>query len=149
MMRTVPTVPGIVAVTRFLFLYERLFIYYCMMNTKHDICSTHCFHPDLVSRTEACLQADEVLRDLSQLFRVLGDHTRTRILDALSHAELCVCDLTVLLGMNQSAVSHQLRLLRAAKIVKSRKEGKNVYYSLDDMHIQALMMLGLEHVKEA
>ncbi len=120
-----------------------------MTNSKNDQCQSRCFHPELVSRVKESVHDDALLQDLSQLFRVLGDHTRIRILDALSHAELCVCDLSALLEMNQSAISHQLRFLRTAKIVKSRKEGKNVYYSLDDMHIQALMMLGLEHVMES
>jgi ArsR family transcriptional regulator len=91
---------------------------------------------------------DGLQEQLAQLFKVLGDHTRVRILNALCRSELCVCDLTTILGMNQSAVSHQLRVLRDARIVRSRKQGKNVLYSLDDSHIAELIRLGSEHVQE-
>ncbi len=89
---------------------------------------------------------EENLLDLAELFKVLGDHTRVRILQALAASELAVCCLADLLHLSPSAVSHQLRILRAAKIVKYRKEGKNVYYSLDDQHVEHLIKEGLEHV---
>jgi DNA-binding transcriptional ArsR family regulator len=85
---------------------------------------------------------------LAELFKALGDYTRVRILFALSIGELCVCALAEVLDMSQSAISHQLRLLRAAKLVRYRKEGKNVFYSLDDDHVRNLVSQGLDHIKE-
>lgn len=85
---------------------------------------------------------------LAELFKALGDYTRVRILYALSIGELCVCALAEVLDMSQSAISHQLRLLRAAKLVRYRKEGKNVYYALDDDHVRNLVGQGLEHIRE-
>ncbi|HUX37738.1 MAG TPA: metalloregulator ArsR/SmtB family transcription factor [Rectinemataceae bacterium] len=86
---------------------------------------------------------------LSSLFKVFADPTRIRLLSALSASELCVCDLGALLGMSQSAVSHQLALLRAARVVRSRREGKVVWYALDDDHVATLLAMGLEHLGEA
>lgn len=88
------------------------------------------------------------MQALAETFKVLGDTTRVRILDALSHAEVAVCDLAELLDLTQSAVSHQLRLLRGARLVKSRRDGQHVYYTLDDQHIVKLFEQGLEHVQE-
>src|SRR4029079_4134629 len=85
---------------------------------------------------------------LAETFKVLGDPTRVRILDALARAEVPVCDLAELLGLTQSAVSHQLRLLRGARLVKSRRDGQHIYYTLDDHHIVKLFEQGLEHVQE-
>lgn len=85
---------------------------------------------------------------LAETFRVLGDPTRVRILDALSRAELCVCDVATLLGLSESAVSHQLRLLRGMRLVRPRREGRMVFYSLDDQHITSLFAQGLGHVEE-
>src|SRR4051812_16890585 len=85
---------------------------------------------------------------LADTFKVLGDVTRVRILDALAHAEVPVCDLASLLGLTQSAVSHQLRLLRNTRLVKSRRDGQHIYYTLDDHHIVKLFEQGLEHVQE-
>lgn len=93
------------------------------------------------------LSDDEVLR-MAELFKSFGDPTRLRILVALSASELCVCDLASLLSMTVSAVSHQLRLLRSARLVKFRKEGKNAFYSLDDDHVHTLLRQGLSHVRE-
>ncbi|MCH4184788.1 MAG: metalloregulator ArsR/SmtB family transcription factor [Eggerthellaceae bacterium] len=92
---------------------------------------------------------EDVLFDLAELFKVFGDSTRVRILSALSCSELCVNDLAILLDMTQSAISHQLKALRSAKLVHSRKEGKIVYYSLDDEHVNAIIAIGMQHVKEA
>ena len=91
---------------------------------------------------------DEVLADLSDLFRVFGDTTRVKIIFALFSNEMCVCDIAELLGMTQSAISHQLRVLKNARLVKFRKEGKTVFYSLDDEHISEILKCGLEHVNE-
>ncbi|NTU94071.1 MAG: helix-turn-helix transcriptional regulator [Chlorobiaceae bacterium] len=119
-----------------------------MIDTSAESCQTACFHPDLVDQVRKTIPGEPLQADLAQLFKVLGDHTRMRILNALYRSELCVCDLTSILGMNQSAVSHQLRVLRDAKIVRSRKQGKNVLYSLDDSHIAELIRIGFEHVQE-
>jgi len=119
-----------------------------MTEKRTEVCQKQCFHPEMVATVRESMMKKEVLQDLAELFKALGDHTRVKILNALYHSELCVCDLTAILDMNQSAVSHQLRVLRAGKIVKSRKDGKNVYYSLDDKHIFKLLDLGSEHVRE-
>ncbi len=119
-----------------------------MTDKRTEVCQKQCFHPEMVATVRESMMTKETLQDLAELFKALGDHTRVKILNALYHSELCVCDLTAILEMNQSAVSHQLRVLRAGKIVKSRKDGKNVYYSLDDKHIFRLLDLGSEHVLE-
>ncbi len=119
-----------------------------MAEKKAEVCQETCFHPDMLEKARKSMMPQETLQDLAELFKALGDHTRVKILNALYHTELCVCDLTLLLDMNQSAVSHQLRVLRASKIVKSRKEGKNVFYSLDAEHVQELIELGMKHVTE-
>ncbi len=119
-----------------------------MIDHNIEECSTACFHPELTAQVKAAMPGEPLQEELARLFKVLGDQTRIRILNALYRSELCVCDLTSILGMNQSAVSHQLRVLRDAKIVRSRKQGKNVLYSLDDSHISDLIRLGSEHVQE-
>ena len=93
------------------------------------------------------LQEDE-LYDLAELFKVFGDSTRIKILYALSERELCVCDISELIGVSQTAISHQLRVLKGAKLVKYRREGKNVFYSLDDDHVRSIINQGMEHVEE-
>ncbi len=85
---------------------------------------------------------------LAETFKVLGDPTRLRILDALSHAELCVCDIAAVLGLGESAVSHQLRLLRSLRLVRARRDGRMIFYAIDDDHITRLLAQGLEHVAE-
>lgn len=92
---------------------------------------------------------NKTIRALTEIFRVLGDPTRVRMLDMLSRAERCVGDLAAELKVSESAVSHQLRLLRGARIVKGRREGRMVFYSLDDRHVLALYRQGLRHVQEA
>ena len=93
------------------------------------------------------MQGDAVQR-LADTFRVLGDPTRVRIVDALAGGELCVCDIASLIGMSESAVSHQLRMLRAMRLVRTRRAGRLIYYSLDDQHIVELLKQGLTHVEE-
>ncbi len=93
------------------------------------------------------LPLDEELEQLAGFFKVLGDSTRVKILSALYVRELCVCELAGILEMNQPAISHQLRVLRAARVVKGRKQGKHVYYSLDDNHVRKLLHDGLEHIQ--
>jgi len=104
--------------------------------------------PELVAKLRGDLPDDEVLYDLSELFRVFGDSTRIKILYALFESELCVGDLAQVVGISQSAVSHQLRLLKSSKLVKFRREGKAVYYALDDDHVRSIIALGMEHVEE-
>lgn len=94
------------------------------------------------------LPGDEVLYDLAELFRVFGDTTRIKILYALFESELCVNDIAQVVGLSQSAVSHQLRLLKASKLVKFRREGKAIFYALDDDHVRSMIALGMEHVEE-
>jgi DNA-binding transcriptional ArsR family regulator len=108
------------------------------------------FHADLakVAAVRGALIHPGAVADLAETFKVLGDPTRVRILDALSKAELCVCDIAALLGLGESAVSHQLRLLRAVRLVRSRREGRMVFYTLDDQHIVRLFEQGLRHVEE-
>lgn len=113
-----------------------------------DACERPCIHHERVERVRGKLLADAEADGLAEIFSLLGDRTRVRILHALSLGELCVCDIAAATGVSASAISHQLRLLRTAKLVKARKEGKNVYYTLDDGHVHSLMTQGLEHVRE-
>jgi len=105
-------------------------------------------HAEAVGRVRGKMPDDEKLMDLSELFRVFGDSTRVRILYALHESELCVCDIAALLGMTVSAISHQLRILRAAKLVDSRREGKTVFYRLADDHVHTVLGQGMEHILE-
>ncbi len=113
-----------------------------------DRCAVTCVHQDQVSHVRERMTRTSVLAELAEVFKLLGDPNRLRILEALSHQELCVCDLAALLGMSPSAVSHQLRLLRHHKLVKYRRQGKNAYYSLDDHHVLTLYRQGLQHISE-
>lgn len=112
-----------------------------------DICETTCAHKDKVQNVKNNQLSSEEVLSLSEIFKAMGDPTRIRILQALSEEELCVCDLVEVLEMTQSAVSHQLRALRNLRLVKYRKEGKNVFYSLDDEHIINLFTQGLAHIR--
>ena len=91
---------------------------------------------------------DEILYDLAELYKIFGDSTRIKILYVLLEAEMCVCDIALLLGMSQSAISHQLRVLKQSKLVKYRREGKTVFYSLADDHVRTIISQGMEHVAE-
>ena len=104
--------------------------------------------PKSKSRPRGRLLADGAAASLAETFKVLGDVTRIRILDAISGSELCVCDIADSLGLTESAVSHQLRLLRSMRLVRSRRSGRQVFYALDDHHIVHLFEQGLEHVQE-
>ena len=105
-------------------------------------------HEDTVAQVLRLLPQDEELYDLAELFKVFGDSTRIKILYALFEAELCVCDIARLLGLSQSAVSHQLRVLKASRLVKPRRSGKTVFYSLDDDHVRRILAMGMEHITE-
>lgn len=118
------------------------------MGNQSDICEVNCLHEEVVAKVRKELIDDKTALLLADTFKAMGDGTRIKIINAISHAELCVCDIAYLLGMTQSAISHQLRLLRSLKLVKYRKEGKVVFYSLDDEHIVNLFKQGLEHVLE-
>ena len=105
-------------------------------------------HDDTVKRVTGRMPPDETLYDLAELFKVFGDSTRMRILFVLFEAEVCVCDLAEALNMTQSAISHQLRILKQNKLVKSRREGKSVFYSLADDHVRTIVDQGREHIEE-
>ena len=105
-------------------------------------------HENIISRVRAEMPADETLYDLAELFRIFGDSTRIRILYALFESEMCVCDIARLLNMTQSAISHQLRLLKGSKLVKNRRDGKTVFYSLADDHIRTVLNQGMNHILE-
>ncbi len=107
-----------------------------------------CAHEDTVKKLKDEMPPDEMLYDLAELYKVFGDTTRIRLLYALLEAELCVNDLAQLLGMSQTAVSHQLRVLKNNKLVKFRKDGKIVFYSLADDHVRTIIEIGMEHVQE-
>jgi ArsR family transcriptional regulator, lead/cadmium/zinc/bismuth-responsive transcriptional repressor len=113
-----------------------------------DTCDVFHLDPAKVSALKTRLLSDESVGALTETFRVLGDVTRVRILDALSRSELCVCDIARLLSLSESAVSHQLRLLRGMRLVRPRREGRMMFYTLDDQHIVRLFEQGLEHVEE-
>lgn len=113
-----------------------------------EACSNTKNHMENVAKVEDSMLTEKQFLFLAELFKALGDYTRVRILFALSVSELCVCALAEVLDMSQSAISHQLRLLRAARLVKYRKEGKNVFYALDDDHVQNLLQQGIEHIRE-
>ena len=113
-----------------------------------DCCDFIHAHEDVVERVRQELPGEDTLYDLTELFRIFGDSTRVRILYVLFEAEMCVCDIAALLGLTQSAVSHQLRALKNVRLVKSRREGKTVFYSLADDHVKTIIDQGLEHVRE-
>ena len=113
-----------------------------------ECCDITCTHEDLVEKVRRELPGEDTLYDLTELFRIFGDSTRVRILYVLFEAEMCVCDIAALLGMTQSAISHQLRALKNVRLVKSRREGKTVFYSLADDHVKTIIDQGLEHVRE-
>ena len=111
-------------------------------------CDCNVIHQDIVNQVRDKMPQEESLYDLAELFKVFGDSTRIRILWALHESEMCVCDIAVLLNMTQSAISHQLRVLKQANLVKNRKEGKVVYYSLVDDHVREIFDQGLIHINE-
>ena len=111
-------------------------------------CETQQEHPKLVEKVRGQLPPDEKLYDLAELFKIFGDCTRIKILYALYGSELCVCDIASLMDVSQSAVSHQLRVLKNSKLVKFRREGKTVYYSLADDHVTRILSQGMEHIQE-
>lgn len=113
-----------------------------------ECCETHHIHENLVHQVEDGMPSEEDLKCLADFYKVFGDVTRIKILCVLSQTELCVCDLAEVTEMTQSAISHQLRVLKQMKLVKNRRDGKTVYYSLADNHIQSILNQGLEHIAE-
>lgn len=105
-------------------------------------------HEDIVGQVNAAMPDDETLYDLADLFRIFADSTRIKILYVLFESEMCVCDIAQILGMTQSAISHQLRSLKQSKLVKYRREGKTVFYSLADGHVVTILAQGMEHIGE-
>ena len=118
------------------------------MIKKDIICDCEVIHADKVEAVRLKMPKEEQLYELADFFKVLGDSTRVKLMWALDEKELCVCDLAVLLNMTKSAISHQLRALREARLVKFRKEGKVVYYTLADDHVREVFEKGFEHIKE-
>ena len=114
----------------------------------NDCCDDDVVHSGAVERVKAAMPDEDMLYDAAELFKVFGDSTRTRILSALFIEELCVCDIAEILGMTKSAVSHQLRTLRQTKIVKARRSGKEIFYSLDDDHISRIYKTAMKHLRE-
>lgn len=119
------------------------------MNQDRALCCEETeVHEGAVEQVRSQLPQDEVLYDLAELFKIFGDSTRVKILYALLEAELCVCDIAKLMDVSQSAVSHQLRVLKGSKLVKFRREGKTLYYSLADEHVFRILSQGMEHILE-
>ncbi len=119
-----------------------------MSENKTECCEELCVHQELLQKVTTQMPKEEELYDLAELFKVFGDSTRIRILFVLFEAEVCVCDLAEALQMTQSAVSHQLKILKQAKLVKNRREGKSIFYSLADDHVRTMIGQGLEHIEE-
>jgi ArsR family transcriptional regulator, lead/cadmium/zinc/bismuth-responsive transcriptional repressor len=111
-------------------------------------CDCTVIHEDVVERVRGKMHPEEMLYDLAELFKVFGDSTRIKIIWALFEEEMCVCDIAYLLNMTQSAISHQLRVLKQARLVKPRRDGKIIFYSLDDQHIGEIFKQGLNHINE-
>lgn len=111
-------------------------------------CDCNHIHESIVAETRSAMPTDEIICDIAEFFKVFADSTRIKILCALHEKELCVCDIAVVLNMTKSAVSHQLKILRQANLVKNRKDGKIVYYSLSDDHVRKIFDMAVEHLEE-
>ena len=119
-----------------------------MKKTEVECCDITCIHDDKVRTVRQRMPEEERLKELADFYKVLADATRIKILWILLESEMCVCDIAQLLGMTQSAISHQLQVLKKSKLVKYRREGKTVFYSLADSHVRAILGQGMEHVTE-
>ena len=115
---------------------------------EENHCECNVIHCDVVDKVKKALPKDEIIYDIAELFKVFGDSTRIRILYVLFESQMCVCDLAEALNMNQSAISHQLKILKQAKLVTGRREGKSVIYSLADDHVRTIIDQGREHIEE-
>lgn len=118
------------------------------MNNQSHSCKENYIHKEKINMVEHTMPSEENLSGVTELFKVLGDPTRTKILSVLYTQELCVCDISKLLDMTKSAISHQLKILRIARLIKSRKQGKEVFYSLADDHVGKIYHMAIEHVME-
>ena len=118
------------------------------MRKAAECCDEYAVHPDILSLARQDMPDEERLYDLAELFKVFGDATRIRILYVLFESEMCVCDIAELLNMTQSAISHQLRVLKQARLVRSRRDGKTVYYFLADDHVRTIIGQGMDHIEE-
>ncbi|MBO4496676.1 MAG: helix-turn-helix transcriptional regulator [Lachnospiraceae bacterium] len=116
--------------------------------SKAECCETNEIHEELLKIVKDKMPGEEELFDLAELFKIFGDSSRIRILFVLLEAEVCVCDMAAALNMTQSAVSHQLALLKKSKLVKTRRDGKSIFYSLADDHVRAIISQGMEHILE-
>ena len=116
--------------------------------TVDERCEEYELHSELIEKVRSKMPEEEKLYDLAELFKVFGDSTRIRILFVLFEAEVCVCDLAEALNMTQSAISHQLKILKSSKLVKCRREGKAMFYSLADGHVRTIISQGMEHTEE-
>lgn len=117
------------------------------MSKNEFICDCNIIHENIVKDTLSKMPEDDLFNKLAEFFKILGDTTRAKILFALDQNEMCVCDIANVLGMSKSSISHQLGTLRRMNIVKCRKKGKEVYYTIDDDHVQKLFELGIEHIE--
>lgn len=117
-------------------------------NDEIELCDFLAIHEDTVKQVRAAMPDEDDIFELAELYKIFGDHTRIRILCVLWEHELCVCDIAKLLSMTDSAISHQLRVLKAARLIKFRREGKTVIYSLADDHVRTLINCALEHINE-
>lgn len=119
-----------------------------MEKLETECCGMPHLHENLIHQVENGMPDEGAIAELADFFKVFGDATRIKILCVLLQSEVCVCDLAEVVGMTQSAISHQLRVLKQMKLVKNRREGKTVFYSLDDGHIQSILSQGIEHILE-
>ena len=120
----------------------------CIDKLNDEKCEVTLIHEDNVKKAINELPDDELISDLSDMFKIFGDQTRVKILMALESGELCVCDIAAVMNMSQSAISHQLRVLKQSNIVKTRREGKVVYYSISDDHVKEIFDIAMVHVQE-
>lgn len=119
-----------------------------MTEKEQECCEEYEVHENLLEIVKRTMPEETELNDLAELFKIFGDSTRIRILFVLFEAEVCVCDLAETLNMTQSAISHQLRILKQSRLVKSRREGKSIFYSLADEHVRTIVAQGQEHIEE-
>ena len=118
------------------------------MQKNDEVCECEVIHEDVVNEVKATFPKDEMIFDLADFYKIFGDTTRVKILYALDKSELCVCDISALLAMSVSAVSHQLRTLRESNLVRTKRQGKVIYYSLADDHVKSILECGIDHISE-
>lgn len=119
-----------------------------MQDKDIEICKNTVIHQELVNEAKIKMPDESLVMNIAEFFKILGDPTRIKIINTLFYSEMCVCDLSAVMDMNQSAISHQLKILKHANLVKYRKEGKSVYYSLSDDHVIRIFDQGMIHIKE-